>query len=212
MIKQDWIKKMKKNKDYKSFVGPKAYFDKIGQIVFDLLIEKGLKKHQYFLDIGCGSLRIGKHLIPWLYKNRYCGTEPNKWLIDEGLKNELPEDIIDKKNPQFFSNNNFKLGTDEDKSYFDFILANSIFIHASLNEIKKCINEVKKVIKVNGIFIFNFYAGKKDNQLKDWSYPKKVVYKKETIENILTENGFNYEIIETNYPGSQIFVMATIKE
>jgi cyclopropane fatty-acyl-phospholipid synthase-like methyltransferase len=49
--------------DYKSYVGNPKHYDLIGKIVFDLLLKYGLKPEHKLLDIGCGSLRIGKLII-----------------------------------------------------------------------------------------------------------------------------------------------------
>lgn len=201
----EWMKEREKDKNYKLFVGPEKLYDKIGKIVFDLCIEKGLLKQHFFLDIGCGSLRIGKYIIPYLYKNRYFGIDPNEWLIQEALEKEFDCDIKEKKNPIFSFTDKFEFDFDKQ---FDFILANSIFIHAGLEQIKLCINNAINVLKDNGIFIFNYFIGNNDYQ-GEFSYPKAVKYKKETIENLLL--GLNYEYIKVNYPGNQTWIMVCLK-
>lgn len=191
-------------KNYKSFIGPEKLYDQIGQIVFDLLQKHGLKKTNTVLDIGCGSLRVGKHLIPWLNKGKYYGIEPNKWLVSDGIDNELDKDI--EKNPSFDHNGDFDLKCFDKK--YNFIFANSIFIHASLNQIEKCLSQIDDILKDGGSFIFNFFVGP-DSKSKDWTYPGAVTYTKATIEGLLKKYNLNYEYIDCKYPGKQIWIKVT---
>ena len=70
---------------YRAFVGPPEDYDLISAMVFNLLTCLGLRQHHKVLDIGCGSLRCGRLLIPYLNKGNYFGVEPNKWLVDKLL-------------------------------------------------------------------------------------------------------------------------------
>jgi ubiquinone/menaquinone biosynthesis C-methylase UbiE len=186
--------------NYKSYIGPEKYYKEIGEVVFCLLKKQGLKRNMKVLDIGCGSLRIGQHLINYLNKGNYYGIEPNKWLVDKAFEHE---DIKKNKNPHFDHNDKFDIPFDVE---FDFILANSIFIHASKNQIEKCFNEVERVL--NGKFIFNFIRGK-DNQARDWTYPSAVKYTKEYIESLCKHD---YKYIDVDYPGTQVFIVMENKK
>lgn len=203
MIKENWIKEKKEKHDYKGFIGDPKKYDEIGQIIYNMLIEQGLKKHHNILDIGCGSLRVGKLLIPWLYKKRYYGIEPNYWLVKEAIEKELTIDIYEKKSPFFSVEKNFDFSGIEET--FDFILANSIFIHAAKYQIEKCIDECSMILKDGGIFIFNFIPGK-DSQNKDWTYPGAVTYSKQYIEKLLNDKQLKWEYIDVKYPGKQLFI------
>jgi hypothetical protein len=110
-------------KDYRGFVGPSDKYDLISATQFNLLTFLDLREDHYFLDIGCGSLRAGKLFIPFLLPGRYHGIEPEQWLIDEGIRNELGKDIIEVKKPVFMNDDNFTLSAFGKK--FDYILAHS---------------------------------------------------------------------------------------
>lgn len=186
-----------KNKDYKRFVGDSKNYKKIGLLVYNLLLKLGLQKHHNLLDIGCGSLRVGIHLINYLEQSHYHGIEPNAWLVDYMIKN----DIKNLKQAKF--NYNFGFDLDVFNKRFDFILANSIFVHASESQIKKCLSELPKVMHEDSIFVFNFFEGE-DNKKADWSYPEAVTYSIDKMKELLKE--FNYEFFDFDYPSSPKWV------
>jgi len=53
-----------------------------------------LRQHHKLLDIGCGSLRNARVLIPYLNIGNYYGIEPNYGLVNEGIANELGQDLV----------------------------------------------------------------------------------------------------------------------
>ena len=61
---------------YRAYVGPPEDYDLIAAMTFNLLTTLGLRQHHSLLDIGCGSLRIGRLLIPYLNRGKYFGVEP----------------------------------------------------------------------------------------------------------------------------------------
>jgi len=203
MIKTKWVKEKELRKDYKGFIGDSKKYDDIGQIIYTMLIENGLKKHHFLLDIGCGSLRVGKLLIPHLYRNRYYGIEPNYWLIKEAIEKELTISVFEKKAPSFGIEKDFNLS--EGKIEFDFILANSIFIHACKFQVEKCIDEAVKILRKGGKFIFNFIPGK-DSKTNEWSYPGSVTYSREYIERLLSLRQLKWSYFDVKYPGKQLFI------
>jgi len=87
---------------YRAYVGPPEDYDLVAAMAFNLLTTLGLRQHHSLLDIGCGSLRIGRLLIPYLNRGNYFGVEPNKWLVDEGISRELGETLVQIKRPTFF--------------------------------------------------------------------------------------------------------------
>ena len=87
---------------YRAYVGPPEDYDLIAAMAFNLLTTLGLRQHHSLLDIGCGSLRIGRLLIPYLNRGKYFGLEPNEWLVEEGIRRELGDTLVQIKQPTFF--------------------------------------------------------------------------------------------------------------
>ena len=87
---------------YRAYVGPPEDYDLIAAMTFNLLTTLGLRQHHSLLDIGCGSLRIARLLIPYLNRGKYFGVEPNQWLVEEGIRREVGESLVEIKHPTFF--------------------------------------------------------------------------------------------------------------
>ena len=117
---------------YRAYVGPPEDYDLIAAMAFNLLTTLGLRQHHSLLDIGCGSLRIGRLLIPYLNRGKYFGVEPNEWLVDEGIRRELGETLVQIKRPTFFFSDSPDT-ISQAKIAFDFALAQSIFSHCGLD-------------------------------------------------------------------------------
>src|SRR5213083_514418 len=117
---------------YRAYVGPPEDYDLIAAMTFNLLTTLGLRQHHSLIDIGCGSLRIGRLLIPYLNEGNYFGLEPNEWLVDEGIKRELGEALVRIKRPTFFFSDSPETVI-RAKLSFDFALAQSIFSHCRLD-------------------------------------------------------------------------------
>ena len=115
---------------YRAYVGPPKNYDLIAAMTFNLLTTLGLRQHDRLLDIGCGSLRVGRLFIPYLNVGNYTGIEPNKWLVEEGINREIGTDLIKIKKPHFLFTDN--AGGLNKSWMFDFVVAQSVFSHCSL--------------------------------------------------------------------------------
>ncbi len=191
------------SKHYRAYVEPPQNYDKVSSMQFNLLIQLDLRETHSILDIGCGSLRAGRLFIPYLLPKKYFGIEPEKWLIDDGIKNELGQDIIEIKKPTFSYDDNFNF--EEFNEKFDYIIAQSIFSHASETAIRKCAIEAKKVLKPKGIFVATFYEGDKNHTGTKWTYPGNVYYTFEKIKEIFEDANLTCKRLD--WIGSQKWIL-----
>ena len=174
--------------DYREYVGTSERYDVGGALQFNLLTTLGLREHHYLLDIGCGSLRAGRLFIPYLLDRRYHGIEPQEWLLEQGIKNEVGQDLIAIKRPAFHDNANFDLTVFDVQ--FDFVLAHSIFPHAPQHMIRACLASAKRVLNQEGMFIATILRGNRNYEGDDWVYPELVTYSLEHIVKLGQEAGF----------------------
>src|SRR5205814_9400205 len=113
---------------YRAYVGPPQDYDLIAAMTFNLLTTLGLRQHHSLLDVGCGSLRIGRLLIPYLNRGKYFGIETAEWLVAEGIRQELGETVVQTKRPTFFFSDSPETVVHARVS-FDFALPQSILSH-----------------------------------------------------------------------------------
>jgi hypothetical protein len=187
---------------YRAYVGPPEDYDLIAAMAFNLLTTLGLRQHHCLLDIGCGSLRIGRLLIPYLNKGNYCGIEPNEWLVSEGVKKELGESLLQIKSPQFlFSDSPAVLS--RKNSIFDFAIAQSIFSHCGLDFIGLWLGAVSCALKVTGALIATFLAGNEDSERSGWVYPECVSYRLGTLQQLANKADLQFQMLDWKHPRQQ---------
>lgn len=64
-------------------------WDETGEAQMRVLLEAGLRPHHRLLDIGCGSLRLGCKVVPYLDPGHYWGTDQSAALMQRGYELEL---------------------------------------------------------------------------------------------------------------------------
>ncbi|MFQ5593792.1 MAG: methyltransferase [Anaerolineae bacterium] len=179
---------------YRAWVGSPDVYDILSATQFNLLTFLGLREHHYLLDIGCGSLRAGRLFIPYLLQGRYFGIEPEQWVIEEGIKNHVGEDLARIKQPTFSNDSNFTLTTFNQQ--FDFILAQSIFSHAAESQISRCLSEAKEVMNTTAVFVANFAEGEHNYKGSEWIYPGLVTYTFDYLSRLAEEQGLTCSRME----------------
>lgn len=63
---------------YRAYVGDPERYDVLAVQQFRVLTDLGLREHHKVLEVGCGSLRFGRLLLPYLLPDRYVGVEPEQ--------------------------------------------------------------------------------------------------------------------------------------
>jgi len=172
---------------YIAYVGPPTQYDFMGATQFRLLCTLGLRANHYLLDIGCGSLRAGRLFINYLDEGRYFGIDPNEWLIKDAINNQIGNDLLRLKKPQFDYNSDF--ATDVFSQQFDFVIAQSVFSHTSRHLINVALKNIKDSLKPNGLIAATFVEGNSDFDGNGWVYPGCVNYLPSTIKRFADEAG-----------------------
>jgi len=184
---------------YRAYVGPPEDYDLIAAMTFNLLTTLGLRQHHSLLDVGCGSLRIGRLLIPYLNRAKYYGIEPNEWLVREGIKLELGETLLQIKSPTFFFSDSPDMIAQANSS-FDFVLAQSIFSHCGLDLIKNWLSAISRSLAQNGALIATFLIGEEDSTKMGWIYPECVNYRPATLEQAAADVNLRFQILNWKHP------------
>ena len=189
------------SRHYRAWVGATETYDLFSHMQFSLMTLLGLRQEHALLDIGCGSLRGGKLFIVYLLPDRYFGIEPQEWLVKEGIAREIGQELADSRRPRFRFSTEFPCTAFEVK--FDYILAQSIFSHASVSQIRKCFGEVRASMNPKAIFAASFLEGDDDYAGQAWVYPDCVRYRASTIERLAMEAGLVSRRLDWFHSGGQ---------
>jgi SAM-dependent methyltransferase len=159
----------------------------IGRFQFEFLVAHGLRHEHRFLDVGCGNLRLGANLVPYLDELGYVGIDISPRIVTAALdtirafklQSRLPRVfLVSETNYGFFPEN-----------YFDVVNAHSVFSHLPIEEIEKVLREAFRILKPGGWFDFTFFnrseAG--DHLREDFYYPQQMML------DVATTSGFRPE-------------------
>jgi SAM-dependent methyltransferase len=184
---------------YRAYVGPPEDYDLIAAMTFNLLTTLGLRQHHSLLDVGCGSLRIGRLLIPYLNRGKYFGMDPNEWLVEEGIRRELGKSLVEIKRPTFFFTDSPQ-SIAQAETAFNFALAQSIFSHCGLDLIKAWLSAISRLLAEDGALVATFLIGEQDAAQTGWIYPECLKYRPATLEHAATDVNLRFEILDWKHP------------
>lgn len=186
---------------YRAFIGPSQDYDLVSAMSFGLLTTLGLRQHHSLLDIGCGSLRLGRLLIPYLNKGNYVGIEPNEWLVKEGIAREVGEDQIRIKEPRLlYADSAADL---DDGEVFDFAVAQSIFSHCGRDLVERWLVDVSGHLSHSGALVATFIGGAVDFVGSGWVYPHCVSFRLETMMMMSVNAGLRFRLLDWRHPRQQ---------
>jgi len=144
--------------------------------------------------------------MTYLAPQRYYGIDPNKWLIDAAIKQEVGRSLIRIKKPQFAFHSDGKMtgfGTQ-----FDFIHAHSVLTHAAPTLARTFFMEAGKVLTPNGLVVATFLRGESDYDGAEWAYPDVIPYRLETMTRWASEAGLQLQVIRWPHRAQTYFVAA----
>lgn len=151
------------------FIGcPLGVFEYTSKDPFCLALMEGLNPNSAVLEVGCGCLRVGSWFIRYLLPGNYCGIEPNARMVEAGRELILSQMGADRR-PRFSSNDTFDFGVFG--TTFDFVLAFSIWSHASKCQISTMLDQFKKTANSGAKFITSWHPAREglpDYQGTSW--------------------------------------------
>jgi cyclopropane fatty-acyl-phospholipid synthase-like methyltransferase len=186
------------DRHYRAYIGPPDEYDLVSAMSFNLLTTSGLRQSHKLLDIGCGSLRLGRLLIPYLNPDHYVGIDPNKWLIDDGLRYEIGASLIELRRPKFI----YDTGLDSLASdiKFNYVIAQSIFSHTAPDLLERWIKDVSLCLADDGVFFATVLEGSVECDGEGWIYPECVEYRLDTVSEVAKKYGLKFEVLNWHHP------------
>ncbi len=122
-------------------------YDALGEVEKQLLIQCGLAPDHTLLDVGCGSGRLAKALVPYLGQGTFLGTDVVRELLDyaaEGCPGHW----------KFAQVDDIRIPFPTDAA--DFACFFSVFTHLLHEETYCYLLEAKRVVKPGGRIVFSF--------------------------------------------------------
>ena len=148
-------------------------WEEIGKLQLDFLVAQGLLPSHKLLDIGCGTLRGGRHLVRYLDAGNYTGMDISRKAIEYG-KGLIRTEGLSAKRPTLHlsKNKDLKFGQLKGEA-FDYLLAQSVFTHLMPEHIEECFQHVGTIMAIGGRFFFTFNEASEYMQggVKDFMYP-----------------------------------------
>jgi SAM-dependent methyltransferase len=165
----------------------------IGKLQFHYLVSQGLLPKHRFLDIACGSLRLGQYLIPYLEPGNYRGLEGEQTLVEAGLAKELHFGLGELRKPAFAYNYDFDFGFVDG---FDYAIAQSLFTHLVPDDIRLCFRNLRPKADPSSRFYFTFFDGNSSgNPAGDSHAAISWRYSPDEMKEFCTSEGWNFEFI-----------------
>ena len=162
---------MRVDRDPHTAVGPN--WEKLGKLQFDFLVAMGMKPHHRMLDIGCGTLRGGRHAIRYLDSGNYAGMDLSPKAIEYGHTLIKEEGLSDKHARIMVSAHQDLKFKEFEGDTFDFILAQSVFTHLMPEHIEECFRHIVDVMDAGSVFYFTYNRASAHEQTgnKSFVYP-----------------------------------------
>jgi SAM-dependent methyltransferase len=92
----------------------------MGRYLFDFVVGSGLRPEHRLLDFGCGALRLGIWVIPYLEPGNYFGVDSHLVSLEAAATYEIPLHGLEQKRPRLLWNDDFAFTHFE--STFDYVV------------------------------------------------------------------------------------------
>jgi hypothetical protein len=203
---------------YKSYVGHPDLYGEMGALQFSLLFMAGLRDTNTVLEVGCGSLRLGRMLLAFLNRRRYRCLDPNAWLHRTALRYELGEEIVRLKQPYFSSAANFSWPRSDEPAQVrpDFLIAQSIFSHTGPALLATALRNLAEEMGESSILLATFVVvGRSvvrgwDPDSREgggWVYPDCVLYSEARVHRIAASAGLHLRRLDYPHPKQQWYAL-----
>lgn len=140
--------------DHRQYVEPGVSYDSGGK-VFSRLYAQGLRQEHRLLDVGCGSLRVGRLLIPYLDRGNYRAIEPQKWLVEAAIEHEIGAEILTLRDVQIDDEAGFNL-TVFGEGVFDWVLVSSILTHVNHAQMEAIVTTAARALRSGGTLLCDY--------------------------------------------------------
>lgn len=133
-----------------------------GRVQFDYLVANGLKPEHRFLDYGCGPMRGGVHVVPYLTDGTYVGADISRRFMQRGIR-LMEEACIERSRYHLVTIRDFDL-SDLHGFRFDMAASFSALQYVADDDLKRILSGIRRVL--DGRFFYDFPMPDKLGELK----------------------------------------------
>jgi SAM-dependent methyltransferase len=153
-----------------------ASFAVAGLDVFAKLRSFGLTEKSVCVDYGCGTLRVGQHVIRYLPQCAYWGLDISAKLLDRGQQ-LIGDSIIATKRPNFRVINPKNL-LDAAACKPDFVFSNAVLMHVHPDELPDYVRNLISLIDKDGQVVFSARCSRHTLHYyeKSWTYGHQEIF------------------------------------
>lgn len=153
--------------DHRRYVG--GMYDEMGQWQFDFVTSRPeFDRKKIFLDVACGSMRLGRHIIGHLECGNYIGLDMNRAIVEQGLAAECDAKVIANRTPKIIITNNFDTSHIH---HFDFAWIHALFNHLLPRSIHNCLTNLRRCAHDKSVIYFTYWKGHNRHAADDAYHP-----------------------------------------
>ena len=179
-------------KGHEHAVGSMGDWDSLGFEQLDFLKEQGLEPRCSFLDLGCGTGRLARRIVPYLDRCRYVGLEICEesigWARRIGDREGWTE-----RGPRFVLGDGTLSAVKRER--FCFVWAHSVVNHLPPDIVVAVFRDLSEMDFDRFLFTFKASAEVERTGLKQFSYPAL------WLEEKLARMGLHSSLLEKRWPG-----------
>jgi hypothetical protein len=183
--------------DHRRYVGADAgsglEFAEAAKFQLDFLLRQGLRKDDVLLDLGCGCLRGGIHLIRYLAAEKYLGMDISAEVVRRGILMELGLETFTAKRPEFVISDCYEIGLFSKTP--SIVFANSLFTHVDPSEIRLCLSRLPQSVTFYTTFTESQGTSFHDGPGHYLGGTSPMTYTREEMHALGREQGFSSEYV-----------------
>jgi len=158
-------------------------FGKAGKGVLKLLRAHGMKRHSVCVDYGCGSLRIGVHILRYLDSGNFWGLDVTDRFFSQGIELVGAETVAEKRpSLRVISDDSIREAAAADP---DFIVSEAVATHVPRAELTEYFANIMAMIGPNTRTLIKARVAETELQYKRFSW----AYSKETLTSVIAGLG-----------------------
>lgn len=175
--------------DWHTFPG--GEWDNTARMVLDLLLDAGLCRTARLIDVGAGSLRVGRYLVLYLQEHGYTGLEPEASMGSAGFMFTIGETVRSILQPRMIYESIETYDRKEDPRTYDWALGWDVFVHLPAEALEMALT------KIRCFWLINVHIGESKefpSRMDGWSYRHSRTlgkfYSQEEFDGILERCGY----------------------